>query len=47
VKGLAAAYITGLVVTGGRTIIVLNTAQLLASKEKVALEAAMTAKAGA
>ncbi len=47
VKGLAAAYVTGLVVTGGRTIIVLNTAQLLASKEKVALEAALTEKASA
>jgi len=46
VKGLAAAYITGLVVTGGKTIIVLNTAQLLASKEKVALDAALQAKAG-
>src|SRR5256714_4095909 len=40
VKGLAAAYITGLVVTDGRTIIVLNTARLLSSQEKVALEAA-------
>lgn len=41
VKGLAAAYITGLVVTDGRTIIVLNTARLLSSQEKVALEAAV------
>ncbi len=41
VKGLAAEYITGIVVTGGRTIIVLNTARLLSSKEKVALEAAV------
>jgi len=44
---LAAAYVTGLVVTGGRTIIVLNTAQLLASKEKVALDTALHAQAGA
>lgn len=40
VKGLAAEYITGLVVTNGRTIIVLNTNKLLSSKEKLALEAA-------
>ena len=39
VKGLAAEYITGLVVTNGRTIIVLNTNKLLSSKEKLALEA--------
>ena len=41
VKGLAAEYITGLVVTGGRTIIVLNTARLLSSHEKVALDTAV------
>ena len=41
VKGLAAAYITGLVVTDGRTIIVLNTARLLSSQEKVALDTAV------
>ena len=41
VKGLAAEYITGLVVKDGRTIIVLNTARLLTSKEKLALEAAV------
>lgn len=41
VKGLAAEYITGLVVTGGRTIIVLNTARLLSSAERLALEAAV------
>ena len=40
VKGLAAEYITGLVVANGRTIIVLNTNKLLSSKEKLALEAA-------
>jgi purine-binding chemotaxis protein CheW len=44
VKGLAAEYIAGLVVTDGRTIIVLNTAKLLGSKEKVALDAALAAK---
>ena len=38
VKGLAAEYIAGLVVKDGRTIIVLNTARLLTSQEKVALE---------
>lgn len=47
VKGLAAEYITGLVVSDGRTIIVLNTAKLLGSKEKVALDAALAAKAKA
>ena len=47
VKGLAAEYITGLVVTAGRTIIVLNTTRLLSSKEKLALDTAIqdTAKA--
>ena len=44
VKGLAAEYITGLVVREGRTIVVLNTAKLLGSKEKIALEAALTTK---
>jgi purine-binding chemotaxis protein CheW len=42
VKGLAAEYITGLVGREGRTIIVLNTGKLLASKEKLALTTAMT-----
>jgi purine-binding chemotaxis protein CheW len=41
VKGLAAEYITGLVGRAGRTIIVLNTGKLLASKEKLALAAAL------
>lgn len=45
VKGLAAEYITGIVVKDGRTIIVLNTARLLSSQEKLALEVAVTAKA--
>jgi purine-binding chemotaxis protein CheW len=42
VKGLAAEYITGLVGREGRTIIVLNTGKLLASKEKLALTTTMT-----
>lgn len=41
VRGLAAEYITGLVVRDGRTIIVLNTGKLLTSKEKLALQAAV------
>ena len=41
VKGLAADYITGLVGREARTIIVLNTAKLLASKEKLALAGAL------
>jgi len=47
VKGLAAEYITGLVVKDGRTIIVLNTSQLLNAKEKMALDSALPAKAKA
>jgi purine-binding chemotaxis protein CheW len=38
VKGLAAEYIAGIVVREARTVIVLNTARLLNSKEKLALE---------
>jgi purine-binding chemotaxis protein CheW len=45
VKGLAAEYITGLVVLDRRTIIVLNTARLLTSKEKVALDTAVQPQA--
>jgi purine-binding chemotaxis protein CheW len=45
VKGLAAEYITGLVVKDGRTIIVLNAARLLSSTEKLALEAAVQEQA--
>ena len=41
VQGLAAEYISGLVVKDGRTIIVLNTGQLLNAKEKMALEAVL------
>ena len=40
VKGLAADYISGLVVQNGRTIIVLNTNKLLTSQEKLALQGA-------
>jgi purine-binding chemotaxis protein CheW len=47
VKGLAAEYITGLVGREGRTIIVLNTGKLLASKEKLALATALAEGAGA
>jgi chemotaxis signal transduction protein len=47
VKGLAAEYITGLVGREGRTIIVLNTGKLLASKEKLALTTAMAEQANA
>jgi purine-binding chemotaxis protein CheW len=45
VKGLAAEYITGLVVQDARTLIVLNTHKLLSSKEKMALDAARAAPA--
>lgn len=41
VQGLAADYITGLVGRDARTIIVLNIGKLLASKEKLALQAAL------
>jgi len=40
VKGLAAEYISGLVVQNGRTIVVLNTNKLLNAKEKMALQTA-------
>lgn len=39
VKGLAADYIQGIVVIGARTVILLQTARLLTSKERIALEA--------
>ncbi len=45
VKGLAAEYITGLVGRETRTIIVLHTGKLLASKEKLALATALQATA--
>jgi purine-binding chemotaxis protein CheW len=41
VKGLAAAYIAGLVVRNGRTTIVLNPGQLLSATERLALDAAV------
>ena len=41
VRGLAAEYITGIVVREGRTIVVFNTGKLLTSQEKLALEAAV------
>lgn len=41
VQGLAADYITGLVGRDARTIIVLNTGKLLASKEKLELQTAL------
>ena len=44
VKGLAAEYVAGLVVKEGRTIIVLNTGQLLNAKERLALEGAVQQK---
>jgi len=44
VKGLAAEYVAGLLVKEGRTIIVLNTGQLLNAKERVALESAVQQK---
>ncbi len=44
VRGLAAEYVAGLVVKEGRTIIVLNTGQLLNAKERVALESAVQQK---
>jgi purine-binding chemotaxis protein CheW len=40
VKGLAAEYISGIVVSNGRTIVVLNTNKLLNAKEKMALQGA-------
>ena len=47
VRGLAAEYINGLVVRGDRTIVVLNAQKLLTSKEKLSLQAAVAAAAGA
>jgi purine-binding chemotaxis protein CheW len=41
VKGLAADYLSGLVTREKRTILVLNTAKLLASQEKLQLETAL------
>jgi len=41
VKGLAAEYIAGLVVKGGRTTIVFNPGQLLSATERLALDTAV------
>jgi purine-binding chemotaxis protein CheW len=40
VRGLAAEYITGIIVRNKRTIVVFNTGKLLSAQEKLALEAA-------
>ena len=45
VRGLAAAYITGLLVRDGRTTIVLNPSQLLTATERLALETALRPEA--
>lgn len=42
VKGLAADYIQGIIAAGARTIILLQTARLLTSSERIALEAAQS-----
>ncbi|MGH7700312.1 MAG: chemotaxis protein CheW [Gemmatimonadales bacterium] len=41
VRGLAAEYLTGLVTKDRRTILMLNTGRLLASQEKLQLDAAL------
>jgi purine-binding chemotaxis protein CheW len=41
VRGLAAEYVTGIVVRGARTIVVFNTGKLLSATEKLLLEAAV------
>jgi purine-binding chemotaxis protein CheW len=41
VRGLAAEYISGIIVRDKRTIVVFNTGKLLSAKEKLALEAAV------
>ncbi len=43
VRGLAAEYVSGLVVRGDRTVIVLHPGKLLTSAERLALEAARPA----
>ena len=40
VRGLAAEYIQGIIARGGRTVILLQTARLLTSAERIALESA-------
>ncbi len=39
VRGLAAEYIQGIITIGARTVILLQTARLLTSAERIALEA--------
>lgn len=41
VRGLAAEYISGMIARPGRTIVVLNAARLLSSRERLALSEAM------
>ncbi len=41
VRGLAAAYISGIIARPGRTIVVLNAARLLSSTERLALSEAL------
>ncbi len=41
VRGLAAAYISGMIARPGRTIVVLNAARLLSSTERLALSEAL------
>lgn len=43
VRGLAAEYITGIIVRDQRTIVVFNTGKLLSTSEKLALESAVVA----
>ena len=45
VRGLAAEYISGLVVRGERTVVVLNAGKLLTSRERLALEGVTAAAA--
>ena len=42
VRGLAAEYIQGIITLGARTVILLQTARLLTSSERIALEAVPT-----
>jgi purine-binding chemotaxis protein CheW len=43
VRGLAAEYITGIIVRDKRTIVVFNTGKLLSAREKLALDEAVAA----
>lgn len=42
VRGLAAEYVTGIIVRNQRTIVVFNTGKLLTAREKLTLDAAVT-----